>query len=200
STFTVSSPRPPRRIGATMPSRPSSSRRRTASRRWSPQNSQRRISTFIALASYTLRWRQHRDQRIEVLYVRRQLTQGMLAHGGGDGVVERRRLAGIAALGGHVAVQEVHLGAAALQHVLQQRWPSARASLGLGGQVGLDLREPAPLGGVDHALRVDAANERLDRVAVRAAGTNDFGAELDGDAPWARLPPQLGGAHAGEPR
>src|SRR5437867_1382071 len=133
---------------ALMPSRASSSRRRTASRRWSPQTSQRRISTFTGAwsRSRTLRRRQHRDEGIEVLGIRRELPDGMRVDRGDDRVVERRRHALVAALGRDVAVQEVHLGAPPLHDVLQQRWAAAGAARGLRGEIRLELGEAAARG------------------------------------------------------
>jgi len=67
------------------------------------------------------------------------------------------------------------------------------------GQIGFDLGEPASLGRVHDALRLDA-DERLDRVAVRASDADGLGAQLDGHAARAGLEPQLGGAQTAEAR
>src|SRR5205814_2059713 len=115
-----------------------------------------------------------------------------------DRRVDRRRDAAPAPLGDHVAVQVVDLGPPLAQHVLQQRGPAAAEVPRAGGDVGLELREPAALGGVHEALGGEAV-DRLDLVAGGAPHADDLGREVERDPPGHGLAPHLRRAEPREP-
>src|SRR6266508_5759224 len=136
---------------------------------------------------------QRRQQRLQVPRIRPEGADAVPVDQLHHRVVDGRLDPALASLLRDVAVEVVDLGAAALQHVLQERRPAAGDVLGAGLQVALDGLETVSRRGVDEPLRVDAV-DRLHLVARGAAHRDGLGSEVDRDLARYGLAPDLGRA------
>src|SRR6266550_1534848 len=184
----VRSPWPRRPAGSTAVMRPPSTS--TAWPERQPASVQTSSGTSLTLRSPPPASREHREEGREVRGIGRERPDRMAVEELHDLLVEGRRDAEPAPLGDHVAVQVVDLGPPLAQHVLQQRGPAAAEVPRAGGDVGLELREPAALGGVQEALGGEAV-DRLDLVAGGAPHADDLGREAERDPPWHGLASHL---------